>query len=340
MLLASPLTIARLITVPAALVLLLAPSPAAVAAPNQPPTADFDVSPAYPVPGETVTFTSKSSDPDGEITALDWDLDGDGKDDAQGQTVTWTYTERGVYGVRLRATAEPGRSATWIESVTVNTAPKASFEVAPSNPGVGETATFTSTSTDDGSIVAQDWDLDNDGAFDDASGSTATAAYDSAGPRRAALRVTDDLGAVSTWSVDFLVGPPGATPAPAGPTAAPSWLTPFPTIRIAGRTTSRGARVRLLAVRAPAGSEIVVTCVGRGCPMKRRRATVSAAAAPVRIRSFERFLRAGVRVSVRVTKPGQIGKFTRFRVRRVRAPARWDACVMPGAAKPTECPPS
>ena len=338
------LTIARRIAAGAALVMLLAPPSGAGAAPNQPPSANFDVSPAHPVPGEAVTFTSRSSDPDGTIASLAWDLDGDGKNDAEGESVTWTYAERGAFRVRLHVKDNDGGSASWIQRVTVNRAPSAAFDMSPSNPGVGETATFTSRSSDDGTIAAEEWDLDNDGAFDDASGPVASAAFDTEGARRVSLRVTDDLGAVSTWMIDFLVGPggspaPPAAPAPA-PVAAPSWLTPFPTVRIAGRTTRRGARLSVIEVRAPSGSEIVVRCAGRRCPAATRRATVASAGRPVRIRAFERFLRAGTILSVRVTKPGLIGKYTRFRIRRRKPPARWEACLLPGATAPTECPAS
>ena len=248
--------------------MLLAPPSGAGAAPNQAPSANFDVSPAYPVPGETVTFTSKSSDPDGRITSLTWDLDGDGKTDAEGESVTWTYADRGVYRVRLQVKDDEGGSASWFQRITVNRSPTAAFDMSPSNPAVGETTTFTSRSSDDGTIAAEEWDLDNDGAFDDASGPVASAAYDTEGPRRVSLRVTDDLGAVSTWMVDFLVGPgaaaPPAPPAAPPPAAAPSWLTPFPTVRIAGRTSRRGARLSVIEVRAPSGSEVVVSCTVRG----------------------------------------------------------------------------
>ena len=335
------LTIARTIAAGAALGLLLAPPQAGAAPANEPPSASFEVSPAYPVPGETVTFTSTSSDPDGRITSLAWDLDGDGRVDERGERVTWTYVERGAYRVRLDVSDNRGGSATWFRRVTVNRAPAAAFEIAPSSPAVGETVTFTSRSSDpDGPIAAEEWDLDDDGEFDDATGQVAAFAYASEGPRRASLRVTDDLGGVSTWAVDFVVGPPAPGAAPVTPSGTPAWLTPFPTVRIAGRTTRRGARVTILAVRAPAGAQIVVRCVGRRCPAKTRRATVTDGARPVRIRSFERRLAAGLLLSVRVTKDGVIGKYTRFRFRRVKPPVRWEGCLMPGAAKPVECPAS
>jgi PKD repeat protein len=44
---------------------------------NQPPVADFEFSPAQPVAGQTVKFTDKSKDPDGQVKSWQWDF-GDG----------------------------------------------------------------------------------------------------------------------------------------------------------------------------------------------------------------------------------------------------------------------
>jgi len=55
------------------------------------------------------------------------------------------------------------------------------------------------------------------------------------------------------------------------------------------------------------------------------------------VRSFERHLRAGTLVEVFVTRPGLIGKYTRFRIRRRGAPARTDLCLVPGQRAPRAC---
>ena len=344
------LTIARRVAAGAALALLLAP-PTGHASHNEPPRAGFEFSPAYPVPGDAVTFTSTSTDSDDDIAAVAWDLNGDGTDDVKGSpdeagTVTHVYPERGVYRVRLRVWDDDGPPSTWYRRVTVNHAPAASFDLSPANPSVSETVTFTSSSSDqDGSITSESWDLNGDGAFGDATGPVATAAYDTPGSRRVSLRVTDDLGSTSTWSLDFNVaagvrqpatGAGGSAPAPA---AGPSWMSPFPTVRIAGRAVRGGARLSLMAVRAVPGASVEVRCAGRACPARVRRARV-ARAGRVRVHAFERFLRAGTVLSVRVTKKGHVGKYTRFRIRSRKAPTRWDGCLMPGRSRPVECPSS
>jgi hypothetical protein len=59
----------------------------------------------------------------------------------------------------------------------------------------------------------------------------------------------------------------------------------------------------------------------------------------VRIRALEgRRLAAGAVVVVRVSAPGRMGKYTRFRVRSGRVPARIDRCMQPGERAPVRCP--
>ncbi len=129
-----------------------------------------------------------------------------------------------------------------------------------------------------------------------------------------------------------------ATPAPllAGrpPATTPRMLVPFPVVRIKGLLGSSGARVTLLTVRAPEGARIVIKCRGAGCPARRSAAT----SALRRFRAFERTLRAGVKLTIVVSKPGFVGKWTEIVVRRGLAPRRSDRCVAPGARKPERCP--
>jgi len=139
-------------------------------------------------------------------------------------------------------------------------------------------------------------------------------------------------------------GPRDATAAPPQPTAAPAprravrarLMYPFPVVRITGWFTARWTRFRRVTVRAPVGARIAIRCTGRGCPFRHRRRTVSRRGL-VRIAGLERRFRPGVRLLVLVTEPGRIGKYTRIFVRRGRAPARRDACVMPGGAAPVAC---
>jgi hypothetical protein len=100
--------------------------------------------------------------------------------------------------------------------------------------------------------------------------------------------------------------------------------------------TATGARVTLFSVRAPLGARILVRCWGSGCPRRAWRRT--ATASRTRLRPFERDLRAGVWLRVRITKRGYIGKQTVIRIRQGKVPLRTDGCVYPGHRKAQACP--
>jgi len=55
-------------------------------------------------------------------------------------------------------------------------------------------------------------------------------------------------------------------------------------------------------------------------------------------RRFERSLPAGVSLEIRVSKRGEIGKYTRFAIRRHGLPSRTDACLRSTSPKPIACP--
>jgi hypothetical protein len=130
-----------------------------------------------------------------------------------------------------------------------------------------------------------------------------------------------------------VVAPP---PAGVGALQAIPLLRPFPTVRIRGRLTLRGARVTLLVVRSRRGSLIVARCRGAGCPV--RRVARAASSSRTRLRPFERVLRAGTRLDITVRRAGYIGKWTTIIIRRGRVPWRADRCVKPGRSRPTACP--
>ncbi len=84
------------------------------------PTACFTFSPTNPIVNQTVTFdASCSSDPDGRIVRYDWDFDGDGRFDAQGVRVAFTFTQARTYTVLLRVTDNQGLTGSQSRSVTV-----------------------------------------------------------------------------------------------------------------------------------------------------------------------------------------------------------------------------
>ena len=141
---------------------------------------------------------------------------------------------------------------------------------------------------------------------------------------------------ISAPSAPVAATPPAAAAAAAGFRARtlPKYLYPFPVVRVRGSVAAHGARIRLLRVIAPRSATVKIRCEGDDCPLERRTRHAG------RIRAFERFLPAGLRITVRVRTPGYIGKYARLRIRAARPPARRDACLLPGAGRPVSCPPA
>ncbi|HWI01552.1 MAG TPA: PKD domain-containing protein, partial [Propionibacteriaceae bacterium] len=195
-----------------ALALLLALAAPAVAAPEP----SFSVAPDPPVAGLPATFTSTSTPivPQG-TRVVEWDFDGDGVFEAQGEVVTHTYDSAGEQTVSMRVTDSPaGETAT--ESFTIavsaplpaNRPPVAQFRFSPTSPLLGQEVLFESLSYDrDGSIASYEWDVDGDG-FDDGNTARVAHAFDSTGEQVVRLRVTDDSGAPSAVATETLTVSP------------------------------------------------------------------------------------------------------------------------------------
>ncbi len=313
---------------------------------------DFVWSPTVPSPGQVVTLTATANSP-GTIAPgnYDWDLNGDGTVDTHGRIATWSYAAPGPVSVRLVVRANGNRRGEATHTVSVQgpgdggptpSPPAASFTIAPAAPVVNQPVRFTSTSSDaDGTIREQVWDLDGDGKYDNGGGVTALRAFAEAGDYAVGLRVTDDAGLVSFDSRTLTVVPAAVAPVTTKKLGL-RLLSPFPVVRIAGRITKRGTRVRILRVDAPVGTTVSVRCSGRGCPFKKQVRAVPTSAASrtavkVRIRRLERLLLPGVRVRVYITKRETVGKYTRLRFRAGHAPARTDRCLMPGSWAPADC---
>ena len=140
------------------------------------------------------------------------------------------------------------------------------------------------------------------------------------------------------------VAPPAVLPpAPAQTPKSLPLLSPFPIIRIVGRTTPRGARISLLTIRGTVGNYVVSRCIGaRGrCPYQQRTARIAGRRGQIRtfhVRAFERSFRAGVVLRVYVVDTGRTGKFTSFKIHSKRAPRRNDGCIADVLLKPVSCP--
>jgi PKD domain len=209
-------------------------------------------------------------------------------------------------------------------------APVASFSWFPSSPHTGEPVSLASTATDATSpITSFAWDLAGGGAFGEA-GPVITTSFSAAGTHAVRLLVTAADGSSSIAAAAIQVSDP-----PAGV------LLPFPVVRVVGNVLRSGLKMRLLSVEAPPGASISVECRGRGCPLSSERQAATSTgveAVTLRFHRFERLLRAGVVLEVRVSKPGRVGEYTRLVIRHYRPPLRLDECLDPAGITPMRCP--
>ena len=299
-----------------------------------PPTAAFNRSLEVPLTGQDITFTSTSTASSGELSEQSWDLNEDRSfGDRVGDTATASFATPGIHIVQLRVTQTNGASDVAEMFFRVNAPPVPGFVWSPSSPVGDGPVELISTSVDaEGPLQSQDWDLDGDGQFDDASGPSATHSFD-AGAHVVTLRATDSDGVVRTLTQTIAVGAPAplSSPLASSPLGRLSAL-----VRLNGIVLKRGARIKVLSVRAPLGATVTARCSGRGCPRRSQRRT--SVTGRLRLGAFERVLPAGVQLELFVRAPGVIGKYTRFLIRAGKTPIRTERCLLPGVSKPVRCP--
>ncbi len=142
--------------------------------PNKAPTASFDVQPSTTVRvGEEVTFTSSSSDDDGQISKYIWDVEGDGfqnNNPTDSPTITHTYTKKSPaagYKVKLKVIDDKNAAGYSREIpvivTTPSNAPRANFRYE-ADPNIPLRMKFFDASTPDQQHQAQikewKWDFD------------------------------------------------------------------------------------------------------------------------------------------------------------------------------------
>jgi len=229
-----------------------------------------------------------------------------------------------------------------------NRAPQPSISVT----GSGTRVDFRSTTTDpDGDSLTHRWDFGDGTTSREVSPSHDFAR---AGEYVVVLQVTDRRGAVAQVTVTVVIQLAGrvvisqpvvTVPAPDSAAAAGTpllrRLDPFPIVRVTGRILGRSTSVRTLSVRGPRGATVRVTCSRGSCKRPQRLRTRiprgSGVAGTLRLRRFEKRLRSGTILQIRVTQGDLVGKYTRLRIATGRAPVRTDRCLAPGSSKPVAC---
>lgn len=131
---------------------------------NRAPTVNISFFPAEPMAGEAVTFTSKSSDPDGEVVAYTWRIDG--QVISEERRIEYTFDDPGDHTVEVTVEDDDGATASDEVTVTVqavNEPPTVTLSVTPSEPAPGEPVTATATASDsDGNITGYEWWVDGE----------------------------------------------------------------------------------------------------------------------------------------------------------------------------------
>jgi hypothetical protein len=253
-------------------------------------------------------------------------------------TITSTSLAENGYKYRAVFRNTAGSEASVAATLTVSSPvpPAASFAWFPPAPFVAEPVSLASNSTDPISpLTAFAWDLAGNGPLV-GGGPVLSTWFSSPGAHLVRLRVTDSRGLSSIVAETIAV-----TPAP------PILLQPFPVVRLVGLDTSFGVQLIVFTVLAPVNARITVTCRGHGCPTKfekrlaaSRKHKRKAGSLLIAFPRFERSLRAGITLEVRVSKPDRIGKYTKFVIRRGKLPTRVDACLNPVTSRPMPCPSS
>ncbi len=101
----------------------------------QPPIASFSYAPSSPSIGQQIVLDARASyDPDGNVVAYRWDLDGNGIDDAAGPISSVRYYNQGAHVVRLTVIDNSELSGTSSQAIITG-----SLTVIPGGPMMGNT---------------------------------------------------------------------------------------------------------------------------------------------------------------------------------------------------------
>lgn len=167
-----------------------------------------DFTPSLVCQGSQTTFSSTSVVSGGStIIAWNWDLDADGQfDDAFGPSINHQFNTSGTFNVGLQIVTDQSETVAAYKLITVHAVPVANFTAA--DVCEGAATLFQDQSTISiGSVDMWQWDLDNDGLYDDATGNSTTNNFGAAGSYVVGLQVTSNQGCRSTTSKNITVDP-------------------------------------------------------------------------------------------------------------------------------------
>jgi large repetitive protein len=269
-------------------------------------------------------FAGEATAPQAPVETLVVQASGESWSAAVGGLVPGSYAAQATQSDLAGNTGSSAPVSFTIAAPAAAPPPSASFTWFPRAPRTAEPVSLVSSSTDPLSpIVGFAWAFSSSGPLAPGNPVLITA-FANAGAHVVRLRVTDAEGRSSIATQTISVAGPPLT-----------LMQPFPIVRIAGSLTSRGAKVKLLTVQAPVAARVTIRCRGRGCRTASETRTASASstskqkpgAVLLSFHRFERSYRAGTVLTILVAKPGQIGKYTSFSIRRHKLPVRTDSCL-------------
>ncbi|MCI0512830.1 PKD domain-containing protein [candidate division KSB1 bacterium] len=163
---------------------------------NHPPVANAG-GPYTGVEGNALNFdASRTSDPDGNVTAYEWDFQNDGTWDKTTTTAqtSFTYPDDFTGQIKIRVTDAENETSTALATVTIRNVNPTVDAGGPYSGDIGATITFHGTATDPGADqLTYTWDLNNDGIFE-TPGQVVQYSYNQTGNRTVTLKVTDEDG--------------------------------------------------------------------------------------------------------------------------------------------------
>ena len=175
---------------------------------NIPPEASFTFYPPEPTDIEVVQFTDTSTDADGWVAGWSWNF-GDGSTSTE-QNPEHQFGDDGIYNVILTVEDNLGATGTKSQEIEIFNIPPVAdangpYEGSPEEPILLD---GSGSSDIDGTIDSYDWDLDNDGQYDDITGVNPTPSWSTSGLHYISLRVTDDDGATDTNDTTVYINAP------------------------------------------------------------------------------------------------------------------------------------
>lgn len=188
-------------------------NPIPVTIKNIRPTVVFTATPEKGAAPLTVNFdASDSKDPDGQITAYNWDMDGDGQfNDATGKTAQYTYKKSGKFTMGLELTDNSGEKNTITRDIEVSDsfAVKATIDATGELNGkfvIGKSYLFDGkrSSSPNGKISKYAWTFGDNTAPQ--SGRSVNHAYNANGIYEVTLTVTDEAGASASSTKKIPIG--------------------------------------------------------------------------------------------------------------------------------------